>query len=205
MEIRRSRAEMVALVAQLLLVLATALTLSQIAVAGASRDAWLFAAPLLCVLPSAAAFRLPRLGMRGVLLGAVLTAGLLLWAARSSFHPVLDVLGWTWPLFAAAALLMLAVRIRRDREREASRLHRHTHANAAELENSESCGCVACERIFAPDQVVSWIPGPEGDTAVCPFCGVDAVVGSASGIPITASVLARAHARWFLTATDSPT
>ena len=29
-------------------------------------------------------------------------------------------------------------------------------------------------------------------------CGVDAVVGSASGIPIMPGVLRRAHERWFL-------
>jgi hypothetical protein len=33
---------------------------------------------------------------------------------------------------------------------------------------------------------------------VCPHCGVDAVVGSASGIPIMPGVLRRAHERWFL-------
>jgi hypothetical protein len=36
------------------------------------------------------------------------------------------------------------------------------------------------------------------ETAVCPHCGVDAVVGSASGIPIMPGVLRRAHERWFL-------
>jgi hypothetical protein len=63
------------------------------------------------------------------------------------------------------------------------------------LEASEACGCIACERIYFPSEIVNWLGG---ETALCPHCGVDAVVGSASGIPITPGVLKRAHERWFL-------
>jgi hypothetical protein len=101
----------------------------------------------------------------------------------------------TWPLFVAAGLLFAAVRVRIDREREASLLHRHTRANRMEMEASEVCGCIACERIYFPSEIVQWL---ENGTAMCPHCGVDAVVGSASGIPIMPGVLRRAHERWFL-------
>jgi hypothetical protein len=64
-----------------------------------------------------------------------------------------------------------------------------------ELEASEVCGCIACERIYFPSEIERWV---DEETAVCPHCGVDAVVGSASGIPIMPGVLRRAHERWFL-------
>jgi hypothetical protein len=47
-----------------------------------------------------------------------------------------------------------------------------------ELGASEACGCIACERIHFPSEIVHWVD--EG-TAVCPHCGVDAVVGSLPG------------------------
>ena len=103
--------------------------------------------------------------------------------------------GMTWPLCAAAGLLFAVRRTRMDRAREASGLHRHTRANRMELEASEVCGCIACERIYFPSEIVRWV---DGETALCPHCGVDAVVGSASGIPIMPGVLRRAHERWFL-------
>jgi hypothetical protein len=196
----RSRAEMVALWAQLLLVLGNAVALSQDAVAGAPLSGawWVFFLPLICVLPSAAAFREPRAAAWGLLVGAVICFSGLLWASERGLDAVVDALGLTWPLFAADALLLVALRIRLHREQEASLLHRHTHGNRAELEASEACGCLACERIYFPDEVERWIVDRAGETAICPYCGMDAVVGSASGIPITPGVLARAHARSFL-------
>jgi hypothetical protein len=63
-----------------------------------------------------------------------------------------------------------------------------------ELEASEVCGSIACDRIYFPSEIV---PGGY-ETAMCLHCGVDAVVGSASGIPIMPGVLRRAHERWFV-------
>jgi hypothetical protein len=108
---------------------------------------------------------------------------------------ILSGLAAMWPLLVAAGLLLAAMQVRMDREREASRLHRHTRANRVELEASEACGCIACERIYFPSEIVQWV---DGETAVCPHCGADAVVGSASRIPIIPGVLRRAHERWFL-------
>ena len=34
-------------------------------------------------------------------------------------------------------------------------------------------------------------------TAVCPYCGIDAVIGESSGYPITAEFLKRMRKRWF--------
>jgi hypothetical protein len=58
-------------------------------------------------------------------------------------------------------------------------------------------GCIACEGIYFPSEIVRWV---EGETALCPHCRVNAVMGLASGIPIMPGALRRAHERWFLLA-----
>ena len=194
----RSRVEVVLLWTQLILVLGDAVSIAQGLVqvdVRAIGHAWVTLLPLVCVLPAAAAFRETRAAAIGVTAGAVASLAGLVWAAGGGWDAILSGLALTWPLFVAAGLLFAAIRTRLDREREASRLHRHTRANRMELEASEVCGCIACERIYFPSEVVRWL---DDGTAMCPHCGVDAVVGSASGIPIMPGVLRRAHERWFL-------
>jgi hypothetical protein len=183
---------------QLILVLGDAVSIAQGLVqvdVRANGHAWVTLLPLVCVLPAAAAFRETRAAAIGVTAGAVASLAGLVWAAGGGWDAILSGLALTWPLFIAAGLLFAAIRTRLDREREASRLHRHTRANRTELEASEVCGCIACERIYFPSEVVRWL---DDGTAMCPHCGADAVVGSASGIPIMPGVLRRAHERWFL-------
>jgi hypothetical protein len=192
----RSRVEVVLLWAQLVLVLGDAVSIAQGLVdVRANGHGWVTLLPLVCVLPSAAAFRETRAAAIGVTAGALASLAGLVWAAGGGWGAAFTGLWLTWPLFVAAGLLFAVMRTRFDREREASRLHRHTRANRMELEASEVCGCIACERIYFPSEIVGWL---EDETAVCPHCGVDAVVGSASGIPIMPGVLRRAHERWFL-------
>ncbi len=194
----RSRIETVALWAQLLLVAGAAMSMAQgvVSLEGPGNgQGWVIYLPLLCVLPSAAAFRMLRAGAIGVLTGAMVAFAGFFWFDRMRWGSLLFALSLTWPLFAAAALLWAALRNHAHREREASLLHRHGKANRMELEESEVCGCIACERIYSPTNITTWI---DEQTAQCPHCGIDSVVGSASGIPITPSVLRRAHERWFL-------
>ena len=192
----RSRVEVVLLWAQLILVLGDAVSIAQGLVSmDVHGHAWVTLLPLVCVLPSAAAFRETRAAAIGVTAGAAATLAGLAWAAGGGWGAFSPDCALTWPLFVAAGLLFAVLRTRMDREREASRLHRHARANRMELEASEVCGCIACERIYFPSEIVRWV---EEGTALCPHCGADAVVGSASGIPIMPGVLRRAHERWFL-------
>jgi hypothetical protein len=201
----RSRVEVVLLWAQLILVLGDAFSIAEGLVDvggphGSAGHPWVTLLPLVCVLPAAAAFRETRAAAIGVTAGAVASLAGLAWAGGGSIWSGVAVsLSLTWPLFVAAGMLFAALRTRMDREREASRLHRHTRANRIELEASEVCGCIACERIYFPSEIVRWLEdGTGNETGLCPHCGVDAVVGSASGIPIMPGVLRRAHERWFL-------
>ena len=199
----RSRAEVVLLWAQLILVLGDAFSIAQGLVDaggphGNAGHTWVTLVPLVCVLPAAAAFRETRAAAIGVTAGAAASLAGLVWAGGGG-GAIWSGIALTWPLFVAAGMLFAALRTRMDREREASRLHRHTRANRMELEASEVCGCIACERIYFPSEIVGWLEDESGnETGLCPHCGVDAVVGSASGIPIMPGVLRRAHERWFL-------
>ena len=58
------------------------------------------------------------------------------------------------------------------------------------------CGCFYCLEIFDPALIKNWIADRKG-TAVCPFCGVDAILGESSGFPITKEFLAEMKQYWF--------
>lgn len=81
--------------------------------------------------------------------------------------------------------------------------HAHCALHRAEVERSSVCGCFYCRETFEPTAIREWIAdrnvirGATGETALCPRCGIDSVIGSASGYPITPDFLARMRARWF--------
>jgi hypothetical protein len=65
---------------------------------------------------------------------------------------------------------------------------------------SEICGCFYCLERFPPNAITEWIDANatgEGQTALCPRCGIDSVIGSASGFPITPEFLKSMNRRWF--------
>ena len=81
--------------------------------------------------------------------------------------------------------------------------HKHSSLHEAEVKRSELCGCFYCTAVFPPTSIVDWIDDrnvPEqkvGATALCPKCGIDSVIGSASGYPISPEFLQAMEARWF--------
>ncbi|OZC03959.1 cytoplasmic protein [Rubricoccus marinus] len=76
--------------------------------------------------------------------------------------------------------------------------HRHSSSHRAEIERSERCGCFYCMAVYPPEAVAEWIDeGNGGETALCPSCGIDSVIGSASGYPITGAFLGRMNAHYF--------
>jgi hypothetical protein len=67
-----------------------------------------------------------------------------------------------------------------------------------EILRSELCGCFFCLKVFTPSEITHWVDMLASQpTALCPRCGADSVIGSASGYPITAGFLKQMHARWF--------
>ena len=65
------------------------------------------------------------------------------------------------------------------------------------LMHDTQCGCFYCIRRFHPSEIQEWIDGKIGGTALCPYCGVDAVIGSYAGYPLTEEFLQQMHDHWF--------
>ncbi|MBK8235849.1 MAG: cytoplasmic protein [Deltaproteobacteria bacterium] len=77
--------------------------------------------------------------------------------------------------------------------------HGHSSHHRAELLASATCGCFYCCATFAPGEIDEWTDevDDEGQTALCPRCGVDAVLGDRSGYPLSPEFLREMHRRWF--------
>ncbi|MFY9510490.1 MAG: hypothetical protein WAQ05_05905 [Rubrivivax sp.] len=85
--------------------------------------------------------------------------------------------------------------------------YRYTTNNFVQIEASKACGCCSCLQIFPPAEVVAWtgldmhnMNDPKAianQTALCPRCGAEAVIGDKAGFPITASFLTRMNEAWF--------
>ena len=74
--------------------------------------------------------------------------------------------------------------------------HAYCVDNRGQLGGSSVAGCFSCKATFAPGDVVDWCD--EGQTAICPRCGVDSVLGSHTGLPVAdADFLDAMHQRWF--------
>jgi len=73
--------------------------------------------------------------------------------------------------------------------------HKRSSRQREEILASEVCGCFYCGRIYSPEETVEW--RDEGQTAICPMCRIDSVIGSASGLPFTTEFLDDRNRHWF--------
>ncbi len=74
--------------------------------------------------------------------------------------------------------------------------HKYSINNQEILQNDSVCGCFYCLQIFSPTKITDWIQD-RSKTALCPFCGVDSVIGESSGYPITKDFLEAMKKCWF--------
>ena len=54
--------------------------------------------------------------------------------------------------------------------------HEFSAGHRKRLLQDRKCGCFYCLKIFAPKEISSWIEDV-GGTAICPYCGIDSVIG----------------------------
>jgi len=87
------------------------------------------------------------------------------------------------------------------------RAHTHSSCHREEVLNSKHCGCFYCLAVSEPDEIEDWIDVENGigQTALCPKCKIDSVIGSESGFPISKEFLSKMHAYWFGTITEPKT
>ena len=73
----------------------------------------------------------------------------------------------------------------------------YTHASnhRREIEASTRAGCFYCLAVFPARQVRTWVDG--GETAICPRCGVDAVLGDKLPGAVKPGFLEKMRTRWF--------
>lgn len=85
--------------------------------------------------------------------------------------------------------------------------YRYVSNNWRQVQDSRVCGCCNCQEIFPPAEVVAWTglsmdnfndpKAIEQQTAMCPHCGEEAVLGDKSGFPINPAFLGRMNEAWF--------
>ena len=75
-------------------------------------------------------------------------------------------------------------------------IHKHSSNNKQEIDNSDTCGCFYCKELFVPKEIKEWLRDKD-QTAICPYCKVDSVIGNASGYEITKALLDAMSKKWF--------
>jgi hypothetical protein len=73
--------------------------------------------------------------------------------------------------------------------------HRHSSRHREELRRSGRCGCFYCLAVFQYQDINEWTD--DGQTACCPVCNIDSVLGDASGFYLSEDFLRAMHDRWF--------
>jgi hypothetical protein len=72
--------------------------------------------------------------------------------------------------------------------------HRHSFKNREVIQAGGDCGCFFCLKTFDALSVTKWTD--DGQTALCPFCGIDSVL-SVNVDSIDPSFLRQMHRRFF--------
>ncbi len=81
--------------------------------------------------------------------------------------------------------------------------HRFCTRNSKMLKGDKVCGCFYCLKIYSPTEIHEWIREQDGDkssdkyTALCPYCGIDSVIGESAGFTLTNEFLAKMREYWF--------
>lgn len=85
--------------------------------------------------------------------------------------------------------------------------YRYLSNNWAQIGSSRVCGCCNCMQVFGRDEIVAWsgldldrVDDPQAvdaQTALCPKCGSEAVIGDKSGYPVTVAFLTAMNEAWF--------
>ena len=82
--------------------------------------------------------------------------------------------------------------------------HKFSNNNMEQLKRDKVCGCFYCLEIFSPKEIEDWLIAKDTDnytdrlgTAICPYCGIDSVIGESCGYPITKEFLEKMNKYWF--------
>ena len=74
--------------------------------------------------------------------------------------------------------------------------HEFSSNHRDELLKDNKCGCFYCLEVFNPNEILEWVEDTSG-TAICPYCGIDSIIGEHSGYPIMKDFLKQMQDYWF--------
>jgi uncharacterized paraquat-inducible protein A len=74
-------------------------------------------------------------------------------------------------------------------------IHKYASDNREILSKSRLCHCFGCESKFKFTSIKKWIH--KDNTAVCPRCGIDAVVPAEVSIKLTRNILVKMNEYFF--------
>ena len=65
--------------------------------------------------------------------------------------------------------------------------HKKSIFNKSEIMRSNICGCFYCLKVYPTSEIKEWVnEGKEKEqTPLCPYCGIDSVLGNASQLPVS--------------------
>ena len=81
-------------------------------------------------------------------------------------------------------------------EKELEKAHEYCIHNKPKLLKNQKCGCFYCCKTFASKEIIDWVE-EEPETALCPYCGIDTVIGEYAGFPLTKEFLDAMRKKWF--------
>lgn len=75
--------------------------------------------------------------------------------------------------------------------------HKASFANKKRLTVPQKCGCFYCLKVFSSEEITDWSTDIPDWTAVCPYCGIDSLLGEKEGFPLTEDFLKEMNKEWF--------
>lgn len=78
--------------------------------------------------------------------------------------------------------------------KEIIKAHKHSSNHRKELQGSKVIGCFYCMKLIKFNEIKEWID--KGQTALCK-CGIDSLIGDASGYKINKRFLFEMNKYWF--------
>jgi len=79
---------------------------------------------------------------------------------------------------------------------DVDRIHALSYENEQAVLSSQKCGCFYCRKVFDRNSIIEWVDDCNARTALCPHCGVDAVLPD-STVELSDELLIRMYERWF--------
>lgn len=82
-----------------------------------------------------------------------------------------------------------------EKEAQLKRLHTYSSHNKSQIAAANTCYCFYCKRRISKDDIKDYTD--DGQTAICPACGVDAIIPDSIEEPLDDAVISEMNEYWF--------